>query len=264
MSSSKSESETVKQDNSETASIRTQPIPPPNNPRQYRAIGLIEGRYIPSEDQLTRGVLITPDGSIIEAVLLGRLLSLVKNHIDKEKNHLWVVYPRTKQENDNLHIQMVGIWEPETLSHLDSEELETQIKKDKTCQSGYFSIRGEVIYHIEETETVIVKIVQSVKDESKTTKFFKLKLKGTLPGKPLRHFWDLDVQLQGDRLVIQEGKDIGPTSFQKKKPYGKDKKFSGKPQKNRDQDELNKEGATSENKTSSPAKIVKRVKKSES
>ena len=36
-----------------------EPIPPPGEVMQYRAIGLIEGRYIPSPDRFTRGVLRT-------------------------------------------------------------------------------------------------------------------------------------------------------------------------------------------------------------
>ena len=42
-------------------------------------------------------------------------MSLLKNHLDLESDHLWVVYPRTRQENNDLHIQIMGVWEPETL-----------------------------------------------------------------------------------------------------------------------------------------------------
>ncbi|NES03203.1 MAG: hypothetical protein F6K22_10280, partial [Okeania sp. SIO2F4] len=43
------------------------------------------------------------------------VMSLLKNHLDLESEHLWVVYPRTRQENNDLHIQIMGVWEPETL-----------------------------------------------------------------------------------------------------------------------------------------------------
>ena len=45
------------------AQDRTQPIPPPSHPRQYRAIGLIKARYEKSEEQLTQGYLITANGT---------------------------------------------------------------------------------------------------------------------------------------------------------------------------------------------------------
>jgi hypothetical protein len=99
---------------------RCQPIAPPSEPMQYRAIGLVRGTYQPTEaDQLNRGALTTDEGSVIDAVLLGRVTSLVKKHIDLGSSHLWVVYPRTRRNDDSreqdLHLQIVGVWEPETL-----------------------------------------------------------------------------------------------------------------------------------------------------
>jgi hypothetical protein len=193
-------------------SERQQPIPPPSNPRQYRAIGLVEGQYLPSQEQLTRGVLVTSEGTVIDSVLLGRVISLVKNHLELDKPHLWVVYPRTRQENDALHVQIVGVWEPETLSQeQQAQDSDATLASQAIpqAQNGYFSIRGEVIFYSQEKETVVIKIRQSAKKESDQPKFFKLKLKGVLPDRPLNHFWDLQVQLQGDSLVIQEGSDCG-------------------------------------------------------
>ncbi|NET55232.1 MAG: hypothetical protein F6K47_03250 [Symploca sp. SIO2E6] len=214
---------------------REQPISPPSEPRQYRAIGLIQGQYMPSADQLTRGTLVTTDGTLIDAVLLGRVMSLVKNHLDLAQPHLWVVYPRSRQEDNNLHVQIVGVWEPEKLhkttstpsteSETISEELEAE-KSEEVSQpevslmfeNGYFSIRGEVIYHSKEQERVIIKIRQSPRKPSEMPKFFKLNLKGVLGDKVLGHFWDLHVQLQGNTLLIKEGNDIGMMPLKKKRP----------------------------------------------
>ncbi|UZQ55046.1 hypothetical protein OOK60_02920 [Trichothermofontia sichuanensis B231] len=100
---------------------RSHPISPPSEPMQYRAIGLIRGRYQGRQDHVTKGVIHAVDGAEVDAVLLGRVISLVKKHIDLDKEHLWVVYPRTREEGDRLHVQIVGIWEPESLSK-DGEE----------------------------------------------------------------------------------------------------------------------------------------------
>ena len=201
------------------------PIPPPSHPRQYRAIGLIQGQYRHSADKITRGKLTQADGTTIEAVILGKMISLFKKHIDLEKPHLWVVYPRIRQTNDQLHLQIAGVWEPETLdknaatqkdsfmaSPQDSESTAATIP----IKSGYFSIRGEVVYSSRERNTVIVKIRQSPKHPTEKPKFFKLSLKGQLPDKSLGHFWDLQVQLCGDILTIQTGTDLG--YIPKKKP----------------------------------------------
>lgn len=194
---------------------RKQPIPPPSHPRQYRAIGLIQAKYKQSAEQLTQGTLITTDGAEIEAVLLGRIISLIKNHLDLEKEHLWVVYPRTKMQDDRLHVQIVGVWEPETLSQ-DSEELEVT---GEQTDHGYFSIRGEVIFYSTEEETIIVKIKQFPRKEGDKPKFFKLKLKGVLGDRPLKRFWDLKVRLEKEDLIIKEGTDLG--FAQKRKPKAK-------------------------------------------
>ncbi|HEY9768766.1 MAG TPA: hypothetical protein V6C71_09750 [Coleofasciculaceae cyanobacterium] len=198
---------------------RKQPIPPPSHPRQYRAIGLIQAKYQQSAEQMTQGTLLTTDGAEIEAVLLGRIISLIKNHLDLEQEHLWVVYPRTKMHEDRLHAQIVGVWEPETLSQdSDAEE----ILGEKT-DHGYFSIRGEVIFYSTEEKIIIVKIKQFPRKEGEKPKFFKLKLQGVLGEKPLRRFWDLKVRLEGEDLIIEEGTDLGFATKRKPK-FKKDPK----------------------------------------
>jgi hypothetical protein len=175
---------------------------------------LIRGKYKLSGEQLTQGTLEIADGTSIEAVLLGRVISLVKNHLDLEQNHLWVVYPRTKQDEDALHVQIVGVWEPETLSK-DKERTASDESKSEP-EDGYFSIRGEVIFYDREQEVAIVKIKQFPKKEADKVKFFKLKLKGKFPDKPMRHFWDLKVQLDGQTLKIAEATDLGMLPMKKR------------------------------------------------
>lgn len=214
------------------------PIPPPSEPRQYRAIGLIRGRYTASQDQFTQGILLTADGTVIDAVLLGRVMSLVKKHIDLEQEHLWVVYPRTRQKEENLHVQIMGVWEPETLKKEDEDEessdtsetpqteqllTPTQLESNalSDIEHGYFSIRGEVVYQSQDEEKyVIVKIRQSSKGDQEKPKFFKLKLDGMAGPKVVGHFCDMHVQLEQDCLVIQESHDIGMIPVKKgRRPF---------------------------------------------
>ncbi len=201
---------------SEVVIERQQPIPPPNHPRQYRAIGLVYGQYQPTEGHLTQGFLTTDSGKEIEAVLLGRMMSLIKNHVDLTKPHLWVVYPRTRQEeeSDHLHLQIVGIWEPETLKTQETSSESTALPEEQ--QNGYFSIRGEVVFAATDQENIVVKIRQSPKAEGERPKFFKIKLKGVLPEKPITHFWELHAQLVGTDLILQSATDLGLA--QSKKP----------------------------------------------
>ncbi|MFB8794688.1 MAG: hypothetical protein U7126_10800 [Microcoleus sp.] len=231
------------------AVMRQHPIPPPSEPRQYRAVGLVRGRYTQSEEQFTRGMLIASDGTAIDAVLLGRVMSLVKNHLDLEQEHLWVVYPRTRQEDGNLHAQIMGVWEPETLKkppepssdeeNLDTGEIESSGEastaplspSEPDVEDGYFSIRGEVIYQSHDQEKyVIVKIKQAPrKNDENKMKFFKLKLKGDLATKAIGFFWDFHVKLQADSLMIQQANNIGALPIKKRKfpPGSKPGGFKG-------------------------------------
>lgn len=254
-------------DNAPVASkpSRAQPIPPPSEPRQYRAIGLVEGRYIPSEEQHTKGVVMTTDGVEVDAVLLGRVISLIKNHLDLEQPHLWVVYPRTRQEEEQLHVQISGVWEPENLDPAFTPEDEPvsvaepepdepalpiaprpqlpsvePAEPEPRCENGYFSVRGEVVFCSKETELVIVKIQQASRDPAeKRKKSFKLHLRGILPEeRPLRHFWDLHLMRQGQHLVIQEAYDMGfmpkpkpRKKFDQNRRGGPSKSYSARPTK---------------------------------
>ncbi|MDJ1185132.1 hypothetical protein [Roseofilum casamattae] len=190
---------------SSTVLERIQPIPAPSEPQQYRAIGLVRGRYHVGE-QLTQGTLIASDGTEIDAVLLGRMMSLMKKHLDLTTEHLWVVYPRTRETSVNLHAQIVGVWEPETL---DSTEIETSLIPSGVGDD-YFSIRGEVIFHNPQTEQVKVKIKQAARKPGDKPRSFKLNLKGALTGRVLRNFWEFHVLRQGNDLVIQEALWIAP------------------------------------------------------
>ncbi|MFP4296886.1 MAG: hypothetical protein ACLFT0_03395 [Spirulinaceae cyanobacterium] len=196
-------------------SVRNHPIPPPSHPKQYRAIGLIRGQYTPSEDILTRGTFKTADNIEIPAVLLGRTLSLIKNHLDLSQSHLWVVYPRTRQIGDGLHIQIAGVWDPVALGPKTAETetdsvSETSEANRLPIQDGAFSIRGEVVFYNPEQQKVIVKIQQAPRRESEAEKSFKISLTGSLPkDKPLGHFWDIRALLQGIVLHIEAATDIG-------------------------------------------------------
>jgi hypothetical protein len=205
--------------------LRMQPIPAPSEPMQYRAIGLLRGCYVPSDEQFTRGNLTTRDGTVIEAVLLGRVMSLVKNHLELEQEHLFVVYPRTREKEEDLHAQIVGVWEPEKLNKAEESpeaEGETEVaaaaiaptpriayQPAEEVDDDFFSIRGEIIFHDPEAKSVVVKIQQSPrkKDDNKM-RAFKLKLEGVLSGKVVGYFWDLQVRRQGNALVIEAGSAV--------------------------------------------------------
>ncbi|MEJ6585183.1 MAG: hypothetical protein QNL52_04860 [Synechococcus sp. ChBW.bin.23] len=199
--------------------MRDHPISPVTEPLQYRAIGVVRGIYRPeSDDQLTRGVLIDSEGNELEAVVLGRMLTLMRRHLDMTTPHLWVVYPRCR-DSDHLHLQIAGIWEPSTLATVepadaeavDVEASEAQGSLDQLSEGDdFFSIRGELIFTKPEANELVVKVRQLPRADGFRPLPFKVQLTGELPLEHLRHFVSLDVRRQGQLLSVEAFEVIAP------------------------------------------------------
>ncbi len=199
--------------------MREHPIPPVTEPFQYRAIGIVRGVYSPLEpepDQFTRGRLLDVNGVELQAVVLGRVLNLMRRHISLEDPHLWVVYPRCR-DIEHLHLQIAGIWEPSTLSPINVEENDLLTSKkvnqpilDELPEGDdYFSVRGELIYTKPETNDLVVKVRQQPRPDGRRPIPFKLQLKGDLSLKHLRHFVSLELRRRGQELQVEGYEIIG-------------------------------------------------------
>jgi hypothetical protein len=206
--------------------MRPHPIPPVSEPLQYRAIGVVRGTYVPTDaDQITRGLIHTEDGEQIEAVVLGRLLTLMRRHIDLTQSHLWVAYPRSREQG-GLHLQLVGIWEPSTLATPAQAEPEPEPEPDgEGAQAsadiptdalpegdGYFSIRGELIFTKPETGDLVIKVRQLPRGDGQRPAPFKLQLRGEIPLEHLRHFVAIDGRCQGQQLQVERFEVIAPVA----------------------------------------------------
>ena len=181
--------------------MQNHPIPSVTDPFQYRAIGIVRGVYKPQDEAtLTRGTLVDSKGNEIDSVLLGRVITLIRNHVSLEPPHLWVVYPRCRN-NQNLHLQITGIWEPSTLKKdpLEkgrlNEKSSLEIDSDNLLEGDdYFSIRGELIFTKPEEKEVVIKIRQKPRNQQKKALPFKVNIKGEIPIKFLKHFISIDVR----------------------------------------------------------------------
>jgi len=201
--------------------MQNHPIPLVTDPLQYRAIGMVRGIYKPQDnDNFTRGALIDSKGNEIDSVLLGRVITLIRNHVSLEKPHLWVVYPRCRN-NQNLHLQITGIWEPSTLKKdlMEKEILkEASIPKvdsdDLSEGDDYFSIRGELVFTKPEDKEVVIKIRQKPRNHQKKALPFKVNLKGEVPINYLKHFISLNVRRRDYQLLVEDFQIIGPISQQ--------------------------------------------------
>ncbi len=181
------------------------PIQEVTNKLQYRAIGIVEGIYKPNNtDQLNRGVLTDKEGKTVETVILGKALSLIKKYINLENYYFWIVYPRNKNTN-NLHLQVVGIWDPYQLNQLDknvSEKDPSKLLEELNLNNNYFSIRGELVYVNTQKKEVVIKICASSSVKKLKNATFKIVIEGEIPLKLLNNFVSLDVIRDGNTLKM--------------------------------------------------------------
>ena len=198
--------------------MRDHPIPPVTDRLQYRAIGLVRGKYLPADpNHFNRGLIVDENEEEIEAVVLGKALGLIKRCLSIDVPHLWVVYPRCR-DSEQLHLQISGIWEPSTLDKTLSEDSPLHENPNNAFAQSldkveegddYFSICGELIYTKPETQELVVKIRQKPRKNSNKNFPFKLKLKGEIPLEFLRNFVSLDVRRKGQILYVEDNQILG-------------------------------------------------------
>ena len=181
------------------------PIPQVTNKLQYRAIGIINGKFTPLDsEQLNRGFLTDNKGEKIETVVLGKALSLLKKHIDLEKSYYWVVYPKNKN-TQNLHLQVAGIWDPYQLNDFPNNSSEINFSKlleELDLQDNYFSVRGELVFVNTQKKEIVIKICSASKINNSKNKNFKLVIKGELSLELLHSFVSLDITRDGNSLKL--------------------------------------------------------------
>ena len=181
------------------------PIPKVTNKLQYRAIGIVNGKFIPHDiEHLNRGFLTDNNGEKMETVVLGKALSLLKKHIDLKKSYFWVVYPKNKN-TQNLHLQVAGIWDPFQLNEFPSDSSKTNFSKllgELDLKDNYFSVRGELVYVNTQKKELVIKICSVSKLKNLKNKNFKLVIKGELSLKLLNSFVSLDVIRDGNTLKL--------------------------------------------------------------
>ena len=181
------------------------PIPKVTNKFQFRAIGIIYAQFTPNNPgQLNRGFLIDGKGEKIETVVLGKALSLLKKFIDLNKSYYWIVYPKNKN-TQNLHLQVVGIWDPYQLNDFpnDSSKINSsKLLEGLNLTDNYFSVRGELVFVNTKKKEIVIKICSALKSKNLKNKNFKLVIKGELSLELLNSFVSLDIHRDGNALKL--------------------------------------------------------------
>ena len=181
------------------------PIPKVTNKLQYRAIGIVSGKFVPNNSkQLNKGFLIDNKGEKIETVVLGKALSLLKKYIDLKKSYFWIVYPKNKN-CQHLHLQVAGIWDPYQLNNFPINSSKTNFSKlleELNLKDNYFSVRGELVFVNTQKKEIIIKICSDSKLKNLKNKNFKLVIIGELSLELLNSFVSLDITRDGNALKL--------------------------------------------------------------
>ena len=171
------------------------PIPKVSNKKQFRAIGIVCGRYKPHDNNLlNKGFIEDSNGFKIDVVVLGKALPIIKKFINFEKQYYWIVYPRSKDSN-NIHLQIAGIWDPSNFKNTDDDNVSKShnLLLAMDLKDNLFSIRGKLIFiNILEKE-LIIKICPSNQSKSQKNKSFKIFVKGEISMKYINSFVSLEV-----------------------------------------------------------------------
>ena len=191
------------------------PIPKVTNKLQYRAIGIVNGKFIPnSSEQINRGFITDNKGEKIETVVLGKALSLLKKHIDLEKSYFWVVYPKNKN-SQNLHLQVSGIWDPYQLNDFPNDSSKANFSKlleELDLKDNYFSVRGELVFVNKQKKEIVIRICSTSNLKNLKNKSFKLVIKGEISIELINNFVSLDVNRDGNSLNLLNYEVIGKNS----------------------------------------------------
>ncbi|MFB2920638.1 hypothetical protein [Aerosakkonema funiforme] len=196
----------------------TTPIQP-DTELYYQAVGLVRGQYLPSQGSFSQGILLTEDGLMAPANLLGAATSLLERHEELlQQPHIWIVYPRTKLQPPHLQFALRAIRQPPA-----PEELEVVHQN-----IDYFTVRGLVTYIDDKAGNFVVRVYRNVKSsditehtKDKDDQLFLLTLVGIMPKDAYGQFWELRVHRQADRLILKDAKFIAQVFQPKKKPSKK-------------------------------------------
>ncbi len=168
----------------------------PDTPTQYRAIGFLHAKYLPSAENFLRGTLVTDDGLFPAALNHALAKWLKKNPTQLSTSYIWLVYPRKLKESPGL-----------TFSAYSIVEIEQSV-------ANYFSIRGQLWGWDEEKGKLVIKIKRNEEPPprlkgTKLWKPFYLEIQGRLPvSKERGQFWELKCFRDGESLLLGDGRMV--------------------------------------------------------
>tara|TARA_B100000965_G_scaffold397954_1_gene415272 strand:+ start:582 stop:1178 length:597 start_codon:yes stop_codon:yes gene_type:complete len=192
------------------------PIQKVSDKLQFRAIGIIFGEYKPiSDETINKGTICDKSGTILDSVVLGKTIPLIKKYVDLKKSHYWIVYPRNKN-TEKLHLQIAGIWDPSNLNKAEQDVSKNneELLNVLDLQDNFFSIRGKLIYVNSEAKEIVLKIKTSNKFNKPNNNSFKISLKGEISRDYINSFVSVNTNREGNALNLTSYEVIEGKTFE--------------------------------------------------
>ena len=171
-------------------------LKPPDHPTQYRAVGFLHAKYLPSAENFLRVTLVTEDGVFPADINHALANWLKKNPTQLSTSYIWQVYPRKLKESPGL-----------TFSAYSIVEIEQSV-------ANYFSIRGQLWKWDEEKGKLVMRIRRNEEPPPRLKhtplwKPFYLEIQGRLPVEKKRgQFWEFKCFRDGESLLLEDGRMI--------------------------------------------------------
>ena len=172
----------------------------PGYKNQYRCLGLVKGRYIPGNETIKKGILLTDSGVFPASIFKSNWFPPVDEKI-------WITWVRTDKEEPHLYFCLREF----------KEEDPSELDKD------IFNVRGNLVIWKPERKRLVI-VVRPNKDAIKDFKPFYIDIEGNLTEPRLDSFWDVTATREGNHLVMLEGQEIFPPLKKKKVKQKKTKK----------------------------------------
>ncbi len=169
-------------------------IPAPRNPRQYRALGFIQGHLKPGKSY-GQATLVTPSGDEYPTTL-GRveLLPRFNECLHSQADYWFYVHPQPRRDGLGLSVTKI-------LIPADGEPQDGYLMADDTAEVS-FNIRGDV----ELKDDQLLVTVQRKPAGSRPVAPLQIAIEGYLPS--ASGFWDLWAELDGQTLLLVDGNPV--------------------------------------------------------
>jgi hypothetical protein len=175
-------------------------IPPADHKSQYRALGIVVGQFLPSDEDVRQGMLLTPDGLSFPARSAFPRFRPKRHQL--EQAIAWRVWPRPDREA-GLRFALKAPCKDE------NGELITETEE-------HYSIRGQLKWWKADEGKLAISIRPNKNALRRFNPYFLI-LQGHVPNPRAGAFWEIEAGREGRQLALLDGQEALPPKQNKQR-----------------------------------------------